>query len=411
VTAQFQPGDRVRHKPLMGDGGAPIGTVVRAYSEDSVWVRWSDEDAHEDHVGNIVHVAVTAEHVGQWARITDPSAGVLLTSLPLRVIEVTDGDVRLRDDADGDWGTAPEYAVLVAAPSPVPAPEWMPTVGARALVAVAEWVGISGRRHPAGSLSVDDTVEVIYQADDGNWYCQNVDKPQFHGKVSARHLRAVPVAPAPDQDDEPEDWRDAAFRAFYEDWQQRAALALSRVSAPAPDQDGDPAALLWRVGGNYNLHSYADEPWDVDPSKDRPVATFHRPADAALAVSRVNAHAALTARAEHAEAEMQRLAAEVEDWKHSRKGWKLDAEQYKAERDAARAELAAAHAHDADGLGLPDLPEPPRLPLIDLSLSSYEATTRILDTLVAQTCYADDLIRRLRARLADEATPDKETQR
>jgi len=318
VTAQFHPGDRIRHKPLMGDGGAPIGTVVRAYSEDSVWVRWSDEDAHEDNVGNIVHVPVTAEHVGQWARGKDPHGEGTYAG---RVEDIHQHDtvgLRLPDD---DYVEV-EDAVLVAAPSPVTAPEWVPTVGARAIVAVAEFQYADGEYGQCHTLREGDVVTLAaskYRS--SNWSVTAPDGSSGH-LVAAQNLRSVPVAPAPDQDDEP----------------------------------------VWRVGGNYNLHAYADEPWDVDPTKDRPVATFHRPADAALSVSRVNAHAALTARAEHAEAEVQRLRRESdeairrgdeamvmagnlrEQRDRARETGRSAADHAlacEAERDAARAELAA----------------------------------------------------------------------
>lgn len=111
-------------------------------------------------------------------------------------------------------------------------------------------------------------------------------------------------------------------------------------------ENSEPAGLPWRVGGNYALHAYAAEPWDVDPSKDRPVATFHRPADAALAVSRVNAHAALTARAEQAEAEVERLQSVGERWEWK---WEQADKRAMADRDE-RARLAILLKRDRRAL-------------------------------------------------------------
>lgn len=45
--------------------------------------------------------------------------------------------------------------------------------------------------------------------------------------------------------------------------------------------------MRWRVGRSYGIHVY--EVGETSPDGDRPVATFLRPEDAALAVAAVNA--------------------------------------------------------------------------------------------------------------------------
>lgn len=320
MTATFQPGDRVTEPHAeRPEHRSIVGTVLNVTSTHAD-VEWPGKGIHR--LADLRHVPVTAEHVGQWARGTGTLSGIARRGV---VVSFDGSDVVINNKSNTRWI---RDAVLVAAPSPVP---------------VA----------PAPAEPTDCGK------------CRDADlwrnKPTEH----------TPVAPAPDQDDEP--------------------------------------GLPWRVGGNYGLHAYADESWDVDTTKDRPVATFHRPADAALAVSRVNAHAALTARAEQAEAEVHRLRVGRDEDDKEINDLTDQAEALRAERDAARAELAAANT--TDGLALSDLPEPPPLLAVRMDLSPHENTTRLVDTLVAQTRYADDLVRRLRARLAQEAPTTKDDDR
>ena len=339
MTAQFQPGDRVKH----AQSASAVGTV-RSIGNDSAQVRW---DGNGEYIGLLPldylhHVPVTAEHVGQYGRVVE---GEGKGAVGLITAWRGDGVVRVEDPDGIEWA-AP--AVLVAEPP-------VPVVPA-----------------PTGPTDCGKCRDV------DRWR----DKPTEH----------MPVAPAPDQDDEPEQWR---------------------------------------VGEHYGIHVYeVGEVWNHDEvdvgekADDRPVATFHRPADAALAVERVNAHAALTARAEQAEAEVARLRDEVADemrWhdraRRSKDILKAERNAARSERDAARAELAAANT--TDGLGLPDI-DAHRVQVWldgDLLLASYDGIQ--CDSVQARGTYSGPrslreiaatsiALANARARLAQEAPTTKD---
>jgi len=105
--------------------------------------------------------------------------------------------------------------------------------------------------------------------------------------------------------------------------------------APAPDQNDEPEDRWW-------LSSDSDRV--IASSAADAVAMFANAADAALAVSRVNAHAALTARAEHAETEVERLRGQLRSANQDVARRTRERRDLVAERDAARAELARTAA-------------------------------------------------------------------
>jgi len=367
----FQLGDRVTTFH-----GAYSGTVKDA-DEQSVTVCWDGEEDEGVLPGALLgHVPVTAEHVGQWARGTDPYGETKYTGVVEDLHQRGIVGLRLTDDDYADV----RDAVLVAPPAPV---AWSPTVGARAQVAVAEYWGCHGIE-PSSAFVIGDlvTVERFMGAD--------VEVSHEDGRRGLLRnpgsLRPVPAdQPDPAQDTGPE---------------RGEPLAQWEIDMMRPPEQ-------WRVSGLTDF-LVRDGNGDV-------VAMVVGPEDAARAVAAVNAEAGLRA-------DVQRLSDEKRELRTAFLALDGRYAVVLAERDAARAELAAAHAHDTGGLGLPEV-DAHRVRVWrdgDLLLASYDGIQcdsvqatgpysgpRTLREIAATTI----ALANERARLADEATPDKETQR
>ena len=269
---------------------------------------------------------------------------------------------------------------------------WEPTVGARALVDFGgpERFGLCLALRAGDIVTTERLVG-------GDWVCSADEQRQ--GYVSPRHLRPVPA----DQPDPGIACRGQHHYGAAPVGTNHNGCTFHGADQPDPAQDTGPEQ--WRISGLTDF-LVRDEQGDV-------LAMFHRPEYAARAVAAVNAEAGLRA-------EVERFRRELRSANRDLATKKAERDAARAERDAARAELAAAHAHDTDGLALPEVGRVTRVPhgvglLCDNALYDgdrgaghwqHEARKALLRH-ARYSALAAFVADEERARLADEATPDK----
>lgn len=166
----------------------------------------------------------------------------------------------------------------------------------------------------------------------------------------------------------------------------------------------------WRVGSHYNLHVYTGGDDSSYRETDRPVATFHRPEDAARAVADHQDAPALRAEVRRLTGDLARAMSERDTLV---RGWEQRRDAALAERDAARAELAAAH--NTDGLPKPYEEIREEAGRLHIGYGSEECWAHPRDNpnwlryhAANALALANEIDRR--ARLEDEATPKDNAQ-